>query len=185
MNERLKITLFFALIFCGVGLRLLCRDLPNFAPVAALSLFAGFIFRIWWFAILVPLSVLSITNIYLGGYESWPVMVSVYSCLLLPALAGRRFLQSGEHHAASLKAVVGFSLMGSILFFFVTNYAAWVQWYPCTWSGFVECYAAAVPFFRYTLAGDLFFGALFFGGHAVVVHWLNARQSAPMLAAQA
>lgn len=175
MNELARISLFFILVLSGVGLRLLFRDLPNFAPVAALSLFAGYFFRHIGMAILVPISVMAITNACLGGYPSWAVLLSVYGCLTVPALLGQRFLATGDHRrVASITAVMGWSLASSLLFFFVTNYASWVQWYPPTWSGFVDCYVAAIPFFRYTLAGDVFFSALFFGGHAVAVHLLPA-----------
>jgi hypothetical protein len=36
--------------------------------------------------------------------------------------------------------------------------------YPQTGSGLVACYVAAIPFFQNTVAGDLFYAALLFGG---------------------
>ena len=47
------------LITAGVALRLVFRDVPNFAPVAALALFAGYYFRNAGWALLVPLSVVT------------------------------------------------------------------------------------------------------------------------------
>jgi hypothetical protein len=35
--------------------------------------------------------------------------------------------------------------------------------YPKTLSGLMTCYAAAVPFFRRGIAGDMFFTAVLFG----------------------
>jgi hypothetical protein len=40
--------------------------------------------------------------------------------------------------------------------------------YEHSWQGLVHCYARALPFFRYTLAGDLVFSASLFGGFALI-----------------
>lgn len=181
MTDRLKITFFFLLVFCGVALRLICNDIPNFAPVAALALFAGFLFKNWLVAAMVPISVMTITNWQLGGYDSWVVMLSVYACLVLPTFLGRRFLQKSDHSVAAVMPVLGFSFMSSVMFFFVTNYAAWLYWYPRSWAGFMECYVAAIPFFRYTLMGDFFFCFMFFGIHAVAVRFVEQPKLAPVL----
>jgi hypothetical protein len=37
--------------------------------------------------------------------------------------------------------------------------------YDHTAAGLLQCYAAALPFFRYTLAGDMFFAVVLFGGY--------------------
>ena len=39
--------------------------------------------------------------------------------------------------------------------------------YPRTLGGLEACYVAAIPFFQNTLAGDLFYAALLFGGFAL------------------
>ena len=40
--------------------------------------------------------------------------------------------------------------------------------YPHTLAGLEACYIAALPFFGYTLLGNLAFSAAFFGGEALV-----------------
>ena len=50
----LEAWVFGALVLFGAGLRLYFRDLPNFAPVAALALFSGYWFRSWRTAAGVP-----------------------------------------------------------------------------------------------------------------------------------
>ena len=68
--------------------------------------------------------------------------------------------------------IAGASLAGSIGFFIVSNFAVWVggalAMYPRNLAGLVECYAAAVPFFRNSLAGDLIFAGAFFGVSALI-----------------
>ena len=41
--------------------------------------------------------------------------------------------------------------------------------YPATWSGLLDCYVRAIPFFRSMLLGDLFFMAVLFGSYAVSI----------------
>ena len=61
--------------------------------------------------------------------------------------------------------VVAASLMGSIIFFVLTNFGVWATglMYPLTGAGLMSCYVSAVPFFGGTIMGDLFFNALLFG----------------------
>ena len=48
-------------------------------------------------------------------------------------------------------------LLSSIVFFLFTNFGVWLIGYPKTLEGLITCYIAAIPFFGYTLAGDLFY----------------------------
>ncbi|MGB3056906.1 MAG: DUF6580 family putative transport protein, partial [Candidatus Omnitrophota bacterium] len=38
-------------------------------------------------------------------------------------------------------------------------------WYPHTWEGLSFCYVSAIPFFRNTLLGNLFFALVLFGSY--------------------
>jgi hypothetical protein len=70
-------------------------------------------------------------------------------------------------------AITAGSLTGSIVFFVITNFAVWLGsgYYPQTLSGLLTSYTLAIPFFHYTLLGDLFFNAVLFGA----VSWLTSR----------
>lgn len=140
---------------------------PNLAPVAAASLFAGFALRSRWLALSVaPLGML-LSDLRLGFYEPG-IVATVYLCLLAPvALRGvLRSAGSGKAWAAR----IGLGAVGaSLLFFVATNLAvwAWSGWYARTAEGLALCYTAALPFLKYTLAGDALFSALFFGAYAL------------------
>src|SRR5882762_5021764 len=59
------------------------------------------------------------------------------------------------------------SLLSSMIFFAVSNFAVWASYrtlYAATLQGLINCYLAAVPFFRHTLAADMVFTAIFFFG---------------------
>ena len=161
------------LVAAGVGLRFYFQDIPNFAPVAAVALFAGFFFHSRLLAAIAPLSVMLITDFFIGGYQPL-LMATVYGLLMLPVLMRGylrgRFLQ-GENTSAAIASVLGLllcTLAASVLFFVATNFATWLTtpWYPRTVSGLGQCYANAIPFFRYTLAGDLSFATVLFGSYA-------------------
>jgi hypothetical protein len=59
--------------------------------------------------------------------------------------------------------------MSAILFFVITNFGVWAMGhlYPQMPAGLVDCYVAAIPFFRNTLLSNLLYSALLFGGLAV------------------
>jgi hypothetical protein len=59
----------------------------------------------------------------------------------------------------------GASLLSSLTFFVVSNFAVWASYhtlYPATLQGLWNCYLAAIPFFRHTLTADLVFTVIFF-----------------------
>ncbi len=133
---------------------------PNFTPVAACALFAGCVFRNRVIAVFVPLVAMGISDLFIGGYE-WKIMAVVYASLAFPVLL-RNFVGDGRANAL---IPLG-SLFSSAVFFLATNFAVWYfgGWYSADWAGLLRCYAAAVPFLKYTVMGDLAWsGALFAG----------------------
>jgi hypothetical protein len=155
------------LVAFGVAARGLQPDW-NFTPTAALGLFAGFFFASRLAAALLPVAVVAVSNQVLGlpSYLGYGDMACVYVALLTPVVLGRwlRAAPSPSRFAAGC-------FVPAAVFYLTTNFAVWAlhSWYPNTWQGLVECYVAAVPFFRSTLAGDLFYAALIFGAYCVAV----------------
>ena len=167
------------LVCMGVVLRLGLEDYPNVSPVAALALLAGYILRGRVLALAVPLIVLTMSDLYFGGYDP-KVMVSVYALLALPALAGRslnNFHQNQKSPALSVASVGATGLGFSVLFFLGTNLAVWSSssFYSMNLTGLLECYTAALPFFRQTILGDMIFVSMFFGSYAMGKVWLTSK----------
>lgn len=194
---------FVLLVLAGVFTRIEFRQVPNFKPVAALALFAGFYFaakrgptataassiRPHVIATAVPLCIMAASDWWIGGYDL-RLMALVYAMLTVPALVGpilrRRLLGANDTACDSVSACVWLglaSLASSLAFFLVTNFGCWFLFdhYAKTWTGLLECYTMAVPFFRYTVAGDLFFASLTFGSYILLRF---AVQPASDLAAQ-
>jgi len=169
------------LVTLGVAARLLLRDFPNFAPVMGIALFAGFLMKRASLAFLVPLAVMVISDQVLGGYE-FGMMIVVYAMLAVPVflrpLLRTLFLGRQSSWWTRGTALMGMSVGASVAFFLVTNLAVWVQsvsgaspmaFYDASIPGLLHCYGQALPFFRYTLAGDLCFTTLLFGSWTLVV----------------
>jgi len=76
----------------------------------------------------------------------------------------------------SVETVIGASLLGSVSFFLATNWAVWqfTSMYAHTPAGLFNCYLMALPFFRGTLMGDLFYTAVLFGSFESVTAWFRS-----------
>lgn len=161
MNKKEFTIVLLVLLIFGVMYRLLDYP-PNFTPIAAISLFAGYYFRSKWVFVL-PLSILLISDIFIGFYN-FEIMLAVYLCFAIIPFLG--FLIKGKNKAGK---IIFASLTGSILFFVITNFAVWFfgNWYSHDFGGLISCYAMAIPFFRNTLTGDLFFSGVVFGSFAL------------------
>ncbi len=172
-----QLLVLLGLIVAGVICRVYFRGIPNFMPVAAMALFAGYFFRSRWWGLLVPVAIMGISDQFLTGYQ-WQMRSVVYGAVLLPVGFGellRRWAPMESRHQnvwAAATGMIGCSLASSILFYLLTNFAwwPWSSMYDKNLEGLLHCYAAGLPFFKYTLAGDLFFASVLFGGYAAILN---------------
>ena len=74
------------------------------------------------------------------------------------------------------------TLTGSCLFFLITNLAVWASGgiYPRTMVGLMECYTAAIPFFRNSLFGDCCYSFVLFGAWALAETRFPVLRPAPV-----
>jgi hypothetical protein len=133
----------------------------NFTPVGAMALFSGAVLKDRRLAFVVPLLALFTGDIFIGFYKLMPV---VYASFLLSVALG--FWLRDHRTIGRISAA---TLFGAIQFFLVTNFAVWAVGlsYPRNTAGLVACYAAGIPFFWNTLAGDATYAVLFFGSFAL------------------
>lgn len=146
------------MILAAAASRLLPHP-PNVAPITALALFAGAYLDRKWLAFVVPLAAIFLSDFVLGLHPLVPI---VYGSFALIACIG--FWLRRRRTTARIAAA---SLVGSVLFFALTNFACWLLWYPRSLEGLVACYVAAIPFFRNTLMGDAVYTAVLFGALAL------------------
>jgi hypothetical protein len=147
-----------SIVILAAALSRLIPHPVNFAPIAAMAL-AGGVYLDKRSALVIPLAALIISDMIIGFHNT---MFFVYGSFVLIGLMGM-WLKS---HKRPLP-ILGTALMGSIVFFVITNFGVWLTgggwFYPRTWQGLIECYTLALPFFRNTIAGDLIYTVVLFG----------------------
>ena len=151
-------------IVAAAALRLVPHP-PNFTPIGAMALFSGaYLGRRGLLAFVAPLGAMLLSDAVLGFYSG---MWVTYLAVALIVLVGRFALSQ-----VSVLRVAGAAVASSVLFFLVSNFGTWALsgMYPHTSAGLSACYVAAIPFFQNTLAVDLFYAALLFGGFRLAEH---------------
>ena len=148
-------------ILLAAALRLVPHP-PNFTPIGAMALFGGAYFGRRALAFAAPLGALLLSDAVIGFHSGMPFVYASVAIIVLFGIAVRSRMTPLRIGAAAV--------LSSVLFFAVTNFGVWLGdgMYPQTLAGLAACYVAAIPFFQNTLAGDLVFTALLFGGFALI-----------------
>jgi hypothetical protein len=168
-NKKTSIFIISGFILVAALSRLLPHP-PNFTPIGASALFGAAYFTKKYWAFIIPFialwaSDLILNNIIYAEYYDSFVWFSgdffwVISAFALITLFGMFFLKK-----VKLTNLLASSLVASALFFLITNFGTLMSGviYPKTGAGLMMAYAAGLPFFWNTLAGDLFYVAVLFG----------------------
>lgn len=161
----LRLLIIFALIAVAILSRLVVHP-NNFSPVMAIALFSGILLGKKWYAFVVPLVIMVISDIFLGFSD---VTWSVYLSFALIVGMGM-FMKK-----VSFINVFANSLLAALLFFVITNFACWIPgWYGYTWQGLLDCYIAAIPFFRMTILSSVVYSIGFWGIYELVHRFVPA-----------
>jgi hypothetical protein len=144
--------------------------LANFAPLAAIALCGAAYFPAK-LKFTVPLGALFLSDLFLNYYYGAPLiqaqMLSRYVALAIVGLIGLAL-----QNRASLKTLLPASILGSTIFYLITNIFSWVSdpGYAKNFAGLIQALTVGLPqysatptwmFFRNTLLSDLFFTLVF------------------------
>lgn len=161
----------YILILLGFAVRLL-PNVPNFAPVAAIALFAGaYLDR--KVALWVPLGIMVVTDMIIGMHD---VIFFTWGAFLLIGLIGM-FIKG----KVTFPNVFGMSVFSALLFFAVSNFGVWLLWYPKDPAGFLNCYLMAIPFFRATIVSNVVFSLALFGAYEAARKFAGESKYKPVL----
>lgn len=163
-------------------------SLANISPLMAIAFCGAVYFRHRWMW-LVPFAALFVSDLYINhfyarefGY-SWPVsgFIARNACFLAAILLG-----AWVARRKSWLWLLNGSLLGALLFYFVTNTQSWLSdpfyakslagWWQAMTVGHPE-FPPTIYFFRNTLFGDLLFTGFFAG----VMEWIAQRKGEPSL----
>ena len=116
-------------------------------------------------ALFLPLIIMITSDLMIGPHALYPLTWGSFFLVSLLGLAIR-------DNAKVSRLFLG-TLGGSLLFFVITNLGVFLfqNMYEKSWQGMVQCFLMALPFFRNSLAGDLFYSALLFGAFAAVKNY--------------
>lgn len=155
MKNKTSIIVFVTLFLLAVLSRWVSHQW-NFTVLGGAFLLAGAYFADKKISVLLMLMVLLISDAVIGFHTQMP---AVYFSYLLVVVLG--FLL--KINSARYK-VFGCALLGSALFFLITNFAVWYSGalYPMTLQGLKDCYIMGLPFYRNQLVGDLMSSLIFF-----------------------
>jgi hypothetical protein len=143
---------------------------PNFTPIAAMALFGGAYLGRRHLAFAIPFAAMFLSDLLLGMHKD---MWAVYLAFGITVFIGTMI-----RNKVRFISVVTASLVSSIIFFLLTNFAAWLASpiYPETFGGLMQSYIAGlaffnngslgISFFMNEITGALFYNGLFFGVYA-------------------
>ncbi|MEX0718768.1 MAG: DUF6580 family putative transport protein [Planctomycetaceae bacterium] len=144
----------------------------NFSPLPALFLFTAACFRDLRWVFLLPLGACVAGDLgiwALSGrmdYALYPGLALVYAGHAITISLGIWLRKQ-----RGVAPLVGAGLLAECVFFLVTNFGVWwfsgsmneVPLYAPTATGLLECYIAALPYFKNSLISMAVFGGLLFG----------------------
>lgn len=132
----------------------------NLAPVIAISLFGGALLKNSKpLAYLVPLAAYFLSDLYMQwahgtGFYGISQFFVYGGMLAIVALGGRMKRINGV-------SILGYSIGGSLLFWLISNLGVYAAgYYGYGPQGFIETYAAALPFYKNEYSTQLFFNPI-------------------------
>jgi hypothetical protein len=150
----------YLFVIIAVAVRFLPHPLA-FTPVGAALLYFGARGprrQLWVPWALLAASDVVLTKVVYGYALSWDHLVTWawYAAMLGLGMTLRQ-------NAGAVR-IMASALLGSMVFFLVSNFAVWAAWdmYPRNFAGLMLCYDAGLPFFRRAIAGDVIFTAVLF-----------------------
>ena len=157
---RPRLALLIGIVVAAAGVRLFPHP-ANFDPIGGLALFAGAHLDERRWAFTAPLAAMLLSDAVIGFHSQMPVVYASFALMVCMGFVLRQ--------RRGALPVAGMALAASALFFVTTNFGVWAldAMYPKSLAGLLACYVAAIPFFGATIAGNLFYAAVLFGGFAL------------------
>lgn len=162
MDKTKFLAAFFLIVFGVVGRIFMVEfvQIPNLEIITSFSLIAGAVLG-GIFTFLVPLSIIAITDMYLGNTI---ILIFTWSAFAIIGIFGWFLRKRKKFDYRFVGEMTGIGIASSLFFYLYTNFGWWLltEMYPYTWQGLVQCYLMGLPFLKTNLLGNLFFVPIFF-----------------------
>ena len=148
-DKNTKTAVFLLGIFLITQSRLI--DHPwNFTPIIAVGILCGYYFKniLYGYSILIFSMILG--DVIIGFHN---LIIFTYVALLFSVIIGKSL------NKLKVTSLILSSVTSSLAFFIISNLGVWflTDYYSSNLQGLIECYIAAIPFFRNTLVSTLLF----------------------------
>ena len=158
MNKVTKNFQSYLLPICLILILSFSRLIPhpwNLTPVLATGIFAGFYFTQFYWSLFIVILSMFIGDLFLGFHS---LMFFIYVALAIAVFIGLRI----KHF--KFTEILYSGLASSVCFFIITNFGAWLthgEMYAKSFSGLMQSYVMAIPFFQNTLISTFLYLLLF------------------------
>lgn len=163
-------TIAVSLIVFGVCILRIIPHINNFSPIIALAIFGSLHYKNKNQAYIVTILCLWISDLVINNfiynlsdnlvwfYKGFYWQYISYLVIILLSL-------NFKNKKINFKNISFLILSTSLIFFIITNFGFWVSsgFYSYDLLGLIECYIAAIPFYKGTLFGSIFYTPLFIG----------------------
>ena len=139
---------------------------PNFTPILACAVFLPFMTNNKYIQMFLPVSIMIITDPFLGLYSAMPV---VYLCIIAASIVSSLF----KNYNYKNMIISGFVSVG--IWHILVNLAVWISGIQALPLSAV--YIAAISFDLRLLVSTLIFSSLFYAFRSVFLGWYSRLDS--------
>ena len=140
----------------------------NWTPVLALALFMPYVTKNKSIQVLMPVSILLITDLFLGFYGQ--TMFFVYGTLIFIALISR------YQSTGSLLSLMKYTFGSVLIWHIVVNFGVYLNGHDG--SSLVQTYLLAIPFDLRLMMSTFFFSLLFYSAWATKEYFISSTEKA-------
>lgn len=178
MNKKISNTTILAIVLVVLAALSRIALYPNnFSPIIAIALFSGAVIHDKKWAFLLPLGAMLLSDILFEVFNIDSGFWGYGQVLNYAVLVGITAIGFSIKKINVLN-VTGFTILSSLLFFFLSNAVVWVTvkgMYAPGISGLRDSLIAGLPFLKNGLIADLTFSAILFGGYALLSRGLTKK----------
>ena len=142
----------------------------TFSPIIAIALFSGVVITNKKLSFFMPLMAMFVSDIILEIFTTVPGFYGMGQIGNYAALLFITFFGFSMKKISTIN-VVGYSLLSSVLFFFLSNTNTFLfdssNFYEKSFNGYIQCMSAGIPFIKFI--PDLLFSVILFGSYSLLL----------------
>lgn len=150
-----------------LSLSRLAINVPNLEPIGTAALFGGALLSSRYLKFIIPILALFVGDLVIAslaptfsGHLFSITFFAIYLSFIATVLIGKKVIGKNP----KIKNVIGAGVFSTVVFFLVTNFAAWADpvhgFYTKDFAGLMQCYVMGLAFVKNDVFGSFFFNSL-------------------------